>query len=88
MFSRQFPFRKKVSISLFVKSGNLEIVIYEISDYFLKIPDVWDAGKTKKGVPGLRQVFAKQKRGVWGTLGDYFFGFAVAGTRTSGIFKI
>ncbi len=45
---------------------------------------MWDAGKTKKGVPGLRQVFAKQKRGVWGTLGDYFFGFAVAGTRNFG----
>ena len=49
---------------------------------------MWDAGKTKKGVPGLRQDFAKQNREVWGTLGDYFFGFAVAGTRTSGIFKI
>ena len=47
-------------------------------------PKLWDAGKTKKGVPGLRQVFAKQKRGVWGTLGDYFFGFAVAGTRNFG----
>ncbi len=28
----------------------------------LKSPDVWDAGKMKKGVPGLRRVFVKQKR--------------------------
>ena len=42
---------------------------------------VWDAGKMKKGVPGLRQAMAKPERGVWGTLGDYFFSFAVAGTR-------
>ena len=48
---------------------------------------MWDAGKTKKGVPGLRQVFAKQKRGVRGTLGDYFFGFAVAGTRIFYVFE-
>ena len=62
-----------------------KIYIYEFFSGIGKVQKYrqksWDAGKTKKGVPGLRQVFAKQKRGVWGTLGDYFFGFAVAGTR-------
>ena len=45
-----------------------------------RVGKLWDAGKTKKGVPWLRYVLTKSKQ-EHGTMGDYFFGFAVAGTR-------
>ena len=42
---------------------------------------LWDAGKMKKGVPGLRKKSSEARFFKYGTLGDYFFNFAVAGTR-------
>ena len=53
----------------------------EFQRFFEKGLKRWDAGKMKKGVPGLRPKFCEAKLREYGTLGDCFFSFAVAGTR-------